>query len=116
MSSSLNLNPDLAVIGVQAGIFLANMFVVKKLMLEPYLKVKAARDKSTGGNQGDASSLLDKAKEMDQQIAVKMRDAHKQAAETREAIKSAAQNKRNDLVQKAEMAKRQITEKVITIG
>lgn len=102
MSSSLNLSPDITVIGIQAGLFLTNMFVVKKLMLEPYLKLRSAREAKTGGSQGDAIALVNKASELDQIIGEKMRDAHKAAAVVRETIKSAALARRSSIVGVAE--------------
>ena len=104
MASGLNLTPDITVLGVQAGLFLANMFVVKKLMLEPYLKVRELRDQKTGGSQDSAQALLQKAKELDAVISQKMKDAHKGAAELREKIKSEANQVRATLVTKAEFA------------
>ncbi|MCX6117910.1 MAG: ATP synthase F0 subunit B [Proteobacteria bacterium] len=103
MASGLNLTPDITVLGVQAGLFLANMFVVKKLMLEPYLKVRELRDQKTGGSQDSAQALLQKAKELDAVISQKMKDAHKGAAELREKIKSEANQVRATLVTKAEL-------------
>lgn len=102
MSSSLNLRPDLPIIGIQAGIFLLNMWAVKKLMLEPYLRVKAARDSQTGGSQEEAQLLLVKAAELDRVISEKMRDAHKAASATRETLKSAAAKQRAEILLVAE--------------
>ncbi len=100
--SQLNLNPDPIVLGAQATIFLLNMFAVKKLMLEPYLKVRAKREASTGGNQDAATSLVNEAKNIEDQITNKMRDAHKHASETREKIKSQTQEKRAAILAAAE--------------
>ena len=98
----LNLTPDPVVLGVQAGIFLANMYIVKKLMLDPYMKLRIARDAKTGGSQHDAQALLDKAADLDRIIGEKMRDAHRAAAQTREKIKSTATAKRAELLSSAE--------------
>ncbi len=43
--STLNLIPDLELLTVHAGLFLANIWVVKKLIFEPYIKM---RDKRAG--------------------------------------------------------------------
>lgn len=102
----LNLTPDPVVLGVQAGIFLTNMFVIKKLILEPYMKVRSARDAKTGGSQHDAEALLVKAEEMDRVIGEKMRDAHKAAATVREKIKSTATAKRAEILASAEATAR----------
>lgn len=55
--SSLNLNPNATVMLVQAGVFLVNFVVVKKLLLEPYLSVSAQRKQLTEGNQSQAEHL-----------------------------------------------------------
>lgn len=102
--SSLNLTPDPILMGVQAGIFLTNMYIVKKLMLDPYMKLRMARDAKTGGSQSAAQALLDKAANMDLVITEKMRDAHKSAATVREKIKSVATAKRTELLAQAETA------------
>lgn len=100
--ASLNLTPDPVVLGVQAGIFLLNMYVVKKLILDPYMKLRTAQDAKTGGSQNEAQALLDKASEMDRIVGEKMRDAHKSAAAARESIKSTANAKRAELLAHAE--------------
>lgn len=102
----LNLSPDPVVLGVQAGIFLANMYIVKKLMLDPYMKLRTARDAKTGGSQHDAQALLDQAADMDRIIGEKMRDAHRTAAQTRDKIKSTAMTKRGELLSQAESVAR----------
>jgi F0F1-type ATP synthase membrane subunit b/b' len=113
MSSGLNLSPNITVIAIQAGIFLTNMFVVKKLMLEPYLRVRDARMKKTGGSQDDAQSLRSKALELDGQIASKMKEAHRQASEVREKIKSEAITKRNLLIAEAEKSAKEEQSKLL---
>lgn len=55
--SSLNLTPNLPVMAIEACVFVANLYVVKKLMLEPYLSVSAKRKALTEGNQSQAEHL-----------------------------------------------------------
>ena len=100
--SQLNLKPDPIVLGIQAAIFLANMFVVKKLMLEPYLAVRNRRDAKTGGSQDVAQKLQSEAQELETKITERMRSAHKEAATVREAIKKDAMDKRAAVLAKAE--------------
>ena len=92
--SQLNLTPDPIVLGAQAAIFLANMFVVKKLILTPYLSVRSRREASTGGNQDVALKLTTDAQALETKITERMRAAHKEAASAREAIKQEAVAKR----------------------
>jgi F0F1-type ATP synthase membrane subunit b/b' len=100
--SQLNLKPDPIVLGVQAVIFLANMFVVKKLMLEPYLSLSSRREAQTGGSQDSAQKLLLEAQSLETKITERMRTAHKDAAQVRDAIKKEASDKRAALLAKAE--------------
>ncbi|MBC7661788.1 MAG: hypothetical protein H7249_19000 [Chitinophagaceae bacterium] len=55
--SSLNLTPNLPVMAIEAGVFLVNFVVVKKLLLDPYLAVSAKRKQFTEGNQNQAEHL-----------------------------------------------------------
>lgn len=100
--TQLNLKPDPIVLGVQAVIFLANMFIVKKLMLEPYLSVRNRRDAQTGGNLDTAQKLQREAEELEAKITERMRAAHKDAAQVREGIKKEAMEKRASVLAKAE--------------
>ncbi|MCX6126524.1 MAG: hypothetical protein NTV34_17455 [Proteobacteria bacterium] len=103
MSSSLNLKPDLPIMIIQASLFLVNMFVVKRLILQPYLSLKLSREKVTGGSQVEAQDLLAKSASLDQEVAGKLRDAHKAAALTREGLKTAALSKRSEILAAAEL-------------
>ena len=100
--SQLNLTPDPIVLGAQAAIFLTNMFVVKKLILEPYLSVRLRRENATGGNQAVATKLGDEAKALEAKITERMRDAHKEAAAKREQIKTVAGTNRTAILKEAE--------------
>jgi F0F1-type ATP synthase membrane subunit b/b' len=100
--SQLNLKPDPIVLGVQAVIFLANMFVVKKLMLEPYLSLSSRREAQTGGSQETAHKLMLEAQALEGKITERMRAAHKEASQIRDAIKKEASDKRAALLAKAE--------------
>lgn len=55
--SSLNLTPNPIVMVIEAGVFLVNFLVVKKLLLEPFLAVKAERNQRTAGSQSQAEQL-----------------------------------------------------------
>lgn len=100
--AQLNLTPDPVVLGAQAAIFLANMFVVKKLILEPYLSVRSRREASTGGSQNEAQTLLNEADALEEKITQRMRAAHKDAAIARDKIKTDAMNKRAGVLAQAD--------------
>ena len=110
--SQLNLTPDPVLLGSQAVIFLANMFIVKKLLLEPYLSVRSRREAQTGGSQDAAHKLSEEAKALDAKITERMRAAHKDAAQVRESIKNEANKKRADLLARAESEAKSEQEKI----
>ncbi len=112
--SQLNLKPDPVVLGIQAAIFLANMFIVKKLMLEPYLSVRSRREAQTGGSQDAAQKLLQEAQALEAKITDRMREAHKDAAKVRDVIKKEAWTKRTALLAKAEAESKAEQEKMAT--
>ena len=71
--ASLNLVPNPGLLLVQAGIFLANMVVVRKLMVDPYLSLKDRRQALTTGSKEEGEALLrechQKNEALSQQIA-----------------------------------------------
>ena len=70
--SSLNLTPNPSILLVQLGLFLANLFVIKKLILQPYLALRARREAMTTGNAGEAQKLAHEASEKAKQIDDKL--------------------------------------------
>lgn len=55
--AELNLVPNPTLLVVQGGVFLANIWLIDKLILKPYLKLKDARDRLTVGNQDATRSI-----------------------------------------------------------
>lgn len=100
--SSLNLVPNPAVFLVQAGIFVANIVAVKKLMLDPYLKVKAARDQLTLGNKQEALNLTQDGERKFQEITARLQQAADEARGITNTILTTAQQKRDDVMKAAE--------------
>jgi F0F1-type ATP synthase membrane subunit b/b' len=78
------------------------MFIVKKLMLEPYLSIRSRRDAQTGGSQDAAQKLQSEAEALEAKITDRMRTAHKEATVVREGIKKEALDKRAAILAKAE--------------
>ena len=56
--SSLNLVPNVAVMAAQTGVFVANYYAVKKLLLNPYLEVYDKRRALTVGSREDSIKLV----------------------------------------------------------
>ena len=108
--AGLNLTPHIPAVAAQAGIFLSAVFVVKKLMLEPYLEVQAKREKNTVGNKAAASDIQKENEKMVQDIVERQeaagRESRKlstsiiqQAREKKDSILAAASKEAVDLVE-----------------
>lgn len=100
--ASLNLMPNPGVFLVQTGLFLANVFVVKKLMLDPYLKVKAKRDALTVGGKADASTLMLQNEKNMGYIKQRVDEAFNLARQQSEKLSAEANKKRDDILVHAE--------------
>ncbi len=110
--AQLNLVPDPAVVGVQIGLFIVNMAVVKKLYLEPYLRLRAKRDALTTGSQADASRLMFECDEIARKVQSSIEEAAAAASSERERIKSAAVSRRTEIIKTAEEKARAEVESV----
>ena len=98
----LNLVPDPAVLGVQVGLFVINMAIVKKFYLEPYPKLRTNRDILTTGNRADAARLLYECDEIARKVEDSIEDAAASAASHREAVKATTTQRRMEIIRAAE--------------
>jgi len=112
--AQLNLVPDLAVVGVQVGLFVVNMATVKKFYLEPYLRLRANRDTLTSGSRADAARLLYECDEIARKVQESIEEAAASAASHREAVKATATQRRTDIIRAAEEKARGEVEAVAT--
>ena len=99
---SLNLVPNPTVMAVQAGLFVANFVVVKKLLLDPYLKVYDKRQTLTVGNKHEAAELVQKNEDALAEIKKKLKGANDEAVSLRNALTSEAKTKKAELIGAAE--------------
>lgn len=100
--SSLNLVPNPSVMLVQVGLFVSSFVIIKKLFLEPYLKVSDQREALTKGSVKDAASII-KANECSQiQIDGKLSQMRDESAKLRESAHTAAQQEALSIVSAAE--------------
>ncbi len=99
--SSLNLTPNPTVMAVEAVVFLVNFFAVKKLLLEPYLKVNAQRKEQTEGNQSQAEHLELENQKAIEKINVKIGQVSEESRTLREQTVQKAKLDRDSQVQGA---------------
>lgn len=100
--ASLNLVPNPPVLVVQAGIFLANLAIIKKLYVDPYLTVRDRREKLTVGNREDATKALQQAEATQTRIAEVLTNAAETARKGKDSVRAVAIEKRNSVLSAAE--------------
>lgn len=100
--ANLDLIPKLPVLAVQAGIFVANLCIMKKLFMDPYLQVRDAQDKMTVGSQGDAARLIGEAEAVSSDIQARLTEAMRDAKSAREKVRGGALVKRQELLDSAQ--------------
>jgi F0F1-type ATP synthase membrane subunit b/b' len=120
--AGLHLVPNPAVLLVQTGLFVANVIVVKKLMLEPYLRVRAKRFSATEGSLDFAATTTETNEKLTKELELKLmsaqaeikRDAQllidKANAEREVLLKSAEGKARESLGQVEAMVKKELDE------
>ncbi len=114
--ASLNLIPDPQVLAVQVGVFLVNAVVIKKLFVEPYLRVNDRREAATIGGKDSALKMLDACETLTSEIETRLNSASDEAKRSREYTREKAQKQRTEIVKSAETeAKSVIAEVEATI-
>lgn len=106
--AQLVLVPNPVVMAVQAGVFIAGAVIIKKLMVEPYLKVRDRREKLTVGNQGEAASILERCEEIASDINQKITVANRLAHKHKDTMQKQATAKRDEIIAAAEAEARQV--------
>ena len=100
--SSLNLVPNVAVMAAQTGIFVANYYAVKKLLLEPYLKVYDKRRSLTVGSKEDSIRLIQENSDKELKIKSDLEKAFSDAKSVIDATVSDANTERDNIISKAD--------------
>ena len=105
--STLNLHPNLPVMIVQAGLFFTNLYVVKKLMLVPYLKVREKRLALTIGTAEAAKDQNVKNEQAASNLSARIQNAVDQARANYQKALAEAQGERNQILTRAEQTARE---------
>jgi F0F1-type ATP synthase membrane subunit b/b' len=96
--SSLNLSPNPVIMAATGVVFIANLLAVKKLFLEPYLKVRDQRIKATFGNQAAAEQLEVENTRATEKIRDRIAQASLEARNFRDSSLATAKQKRDELL------------------
>jgi len=110
--ASLNLVPNAGLLAAQAGIFLANMVVIKKLMIDPYLKLKDKRQALTTGGQEEAEKILKDCELKGADLEAKITRAREDAKVLRQNSKADADTRQNQTLEAARKEAAEIVEKL----
>ncbi len=102
MSSKLNLVPEIPVVVGQSIIFLTNIFVVKKLFIDPYLKLRHKRLSATTGSQQNALQLVETAQKMNLGIDESLTKAYLETSSKKEQERTLANAKKTEIISEAE--------------
>ena len=106
--SSLNLSPNKTIMAIQAAIFLANFVVVKKLLLEPYLKVIAKRAQATIGSQSQAEQLELQSRKAADAIRLRLDEVRLEIRTFIDSNQAVAKQQRDEILQRASREANQI--------
>lgn len=113
--SDLNLIPNPKVLMVNTSIFLANLVIMKKLFMDPYLAVRDKRYALTNQQHGTAAELIAQSNQLEAKIKQKMDQALADARLIRAESKEKADRKREEILSAAHAAaKKTIAEATVT--
>ena len=96
--SSLNLLPDPKVIAVQAAVFFLSMLVIKKLFLEPYLRLMGYRDSKTVGSNELAKDLISRTEQLASKLGQDFANASKKITTDTDNIRDNANSEKARLL------------------
>lgn len=110
--ASLNLVPNTGLVITQACIFLTNMYAVKKLMVEPYLKLRDKRIAQTTGGQDQAKSIFKECSNTSESIDARIGKAYEDVKVYRVKTKSDASEKQQSMIAEAKVEAKAFLEDV----
>lgn len=102
--AGINLVPNPGVLGTLLAVFAVNYFIIKKLIVDTFLKLKEKRESMTSGSEDQAKSLLEENQRIESQIESKTRDALEEARMASQKIIQDATDRQNEIIKSAQSA------------
>lgn len=99
--SGLNLIPNPAIVLAEAGVFFANLIIAKRLIVNPYLKLKDARNSLTFGAENQAQTYTHEKQKAKVELEEARKTVRKELEAIRESVRKEAIQKREDILAKA---------------
>ncbi len=100
--SSLNIAPNPKAVALLLIIFLANILIIKKLILESFLKLKKHRDALTTGSVAETKKIQQQNEILQKTIESKKKEAILEAQKISEIMISEAGKKQEELTREAQ--------------
>jgi len=111
--ASLDLQPDVRLMLIQGGVFVANFFIVKHFLVSPYLALRKARREETEGASSQAHSFQKDADELEKKIEASLLVAFDAAKIIREKAAKKAQQEYGKIISDAKKRSDEHTAQVI---
>ena len=97
-AGALNLNPDLARVGLNVALFVALIYPTHRWILQPLLRIFDERERRTTGAATDAQALVTEAAEVRVQFERRMHEARARAQRRRAEILAEAEESTHGLL------------------
>jgi F0F1-type ATP synthase membrane subunit b/b' len=111
--ANLNLLPNPAVLAFQSAVFLANLVVVKKFFLNPYLKIRDRKFAATYGAQEVAQRYLGENEKIVSALEVKLDSSRTIIRDETQKMLDQAKAQRDHLIKNAEQASKSYLDETI---
>lgn len=96
------LIPKPQVMAVQAVIFCAALVIIKKFIIDPYLKVRDKRESFTSGSKDQAKDLIKKSSDLDFKIESSLNKAREDSRQIKKEKYEAAIEQKEKIVSQAD--------------
>lgn len=100
--SGLNFIPNPQLMAAQAVIFASHIYIVKKFLVDPFLKIKSARDSLTVGAEQEAEKLSAELTRISAVVQTQLNSAYEELARVKGQAKLQAKKEREAQVVKAQ--------------
>ncbi len=96
--ADFNLVPNPVITAVQAGLFFVNMYVVKRFILDPYLKLRELRFGATGGSIEKAHTLNQESEKLQNNISEEVKKLQEEITAERDKALTEASTQKESLL------------------
>ena len=99
--AKLNLQPDFSLLVIQSGLFLVNLYIVKKFFVGPFLQLKEKRDEATLGKLRESEQQRSECDLLQKKIEGRLNEALLASKKLKEEIISNALLQQKEILSKS---------------